>query len=110
MDIIIVLLGFVGCGAIASAIYFFFSRDGKSKILKKVHDTMQKIGKDKLTGIVKSQNEVKISITAKEKISKESVNKIKDIQKKAVEDIENVLKEENIGRIHEEINNDWEEL
>ena len=53
---------------------------------------------------------MKISITAKEKISKESVNKIKDIQKKAVEDIENVLKEENIGRIHEEINNDWEEL
>lgn len=111
-DIITVLIGFAGCGLIGAMAYFFIAGrfSDKSKIMNAVHKVTQKIGKKKVEDITESQNKIKVGISAKEKISQDSIDKIKDIQKKAVDDIGKILRDENISSIHEEIDNDWEDL
>lgn len=112
IDIITVLIGLAGCGAIATIAYSLIAGrfKDKSKIMDAAHKITQQIGVKKVEEITESQNEVKVKVSVKEKVSKESISKIKDIQEKAVADIGAILHEENISDIHGEIVSDWEDL
>lgn len=106
-----VLLGFLGCGGIAGIIWYISSIfNKKSDILSAVHGITQSVNIDKIKDIVADQAKVKVAIDNKEKLTVDSVAKIKEIQKKASNDIEQILKENRIDVINKEIDNDWEDI
>ena len=106
LAIIISVLGGLGIGY---GLFKGFSGSG-SKVLSKLHEAFQKKKVEEVKEIEKKQNVVKTVITTKENIAKDSQKKIKDIQKKAADEIEEVLKEEDVSNIHKSITNDWEEI
>lgn len=107
-----ILIGFLGCGGLALIVTFFmkWQRGDKSGILEEVHKVKQKFEIDKIKDVVKEQEVLSVNIKEKESLSKESVEKIKDIQKKAAKEVEEILKDDNIKRIHDQIDSDWEDL
>jgi len=109
MSMLPVLLGIGGGLGVA---YFFYTwgSGGKVNILAKVHKIFQKKKVEEIVGIEKKQNVIKTEIATKEKISKQSQEKIKTIQKKAADEIEEVLKKENVSDIHKSITSDWEDI
>jgi len=109
MSALPVLLGIGGGLGVA---YFFYAwgSGGKVNILAKVHKIFQKKKVEEIKGIEKKQNVVRTEIATKEKISKQSQEKIKTIQKKAADEIEEVLKKENVGDIHKSITSDWGDI
>lgn len=102
---------FGGIGAVAFIANWFTSRSGgKSDIMEAVHKITQKIGQEKIDKIEGDQNKIKTEITIKEDIAEATKIKITKIQETAAAEINGVLKEDNIGRIHIIIDNEWENL
>ena len=87
-----------------------FKTGSGSSILKKIHEIFQKQKVDEIVNIEGKQNVVRTEIATKEKITKDSQKKIRDIQEKAASEIEEVLKEENVSNIHKTITSDWEDI
>jgi len=109
MSALPILIGVGGGLGIAYA-FFKWGSGGKINILAKVHELFQKEKIKEITGIKKKQNIIRTEIATKEKVTKESKEKIENIQKKAAEEIEEVLKEDNIENIHKTITSDWEDI
>jgi high-affinity K+ transport system ATPase subunit B len=100
-----------GCGALAFLAFWWSSRSGsKSKGKGIVHGLKQALGQKEVELIEEKQKVVAVNIREKEKLSGESVKKIKEIQKKATEEIEDILHEDSIAKIADEIDKDWEDL
>ena len=100
-----------GCGALAFLAFWWSSRSGsKSKGKGIVHGLKQALGQKEVELIEEKQKVVAVNIQEKEKLSGESVKKIKEIQKKATEEIEGILHENSIAKIADEIDKDWDEL
>ncbi len=107
----VILYGFLGCGGIAGIIWYISSIfNKKSDILSAVHEITQKINTDKIKDINANQNRVKVTVEDKEKLTTDSIEKIKTIQKKASNDIQQILKENRIDVINKEIDDDWENI
>jgi len=106
------LLGLlVGCGALAGIAYWWSSSRGSdSKDSGILHGLKQALGKKEVEIIEEKQKVVAVNIEDKEKLGRESVKKIKEIQKKATKEINSILVEDNLARIGDEIDDDWEEL
>jgi len=106
-----VLTIFGGIGLVGAVSYWFTSRSGgKSNITEAVHKITQKLGQEKIDKIESKQNTIKTEITVKEDIAEATKIKITKIQETAAAEINEVLKEDNIGRIHTVIDNEWENL
>ena len=104
-----ILMVIAGGGLFALVVGFFMT--GKSSdALKAVTNLFGKKQQEKIDAIEEHQKTVAINIKEKEKLSKESTEKIIEIRKKATVEILNVLKEENIEDIQAEIDEDWDEL
>lgn len=100
-----------GCGLLAGiAFWWSSSRGDSSKESGIVHGLKQALGKEKVAKIEEKQKVVAVNIEEKEKLSRESVKKIKEIQKNATKEINSILVEDNLARIGDEIDEDWEEL
>ncbi len=100
-----------GCGLLAGIAYWWSSRSGaKSKQSGIVHSLKQALGQKEVELIEEKQKVVAVNIQEKEKLSGESVKKIKEIQKKATEEIEGILHEDSIAKIADEIDEDWDNL
>ncbi|KKL53897.1 hypothetical protein LCGC14_2270820 [marine sediment metagenome] len=78
--------------------------------MEAVHNFTQKLGQEKIDKIESKQNTIKTEITIKEDIAEATKIKITKIQETAAAEINEVLKEDNIGRIHTVIDNEWENL
>lgn len=104
-----ILLGFGGCATLGLIGFLLTSGKG-SEILSRVHNTIQNKYKKKIDDIESQQVLVESGISDKEQIDVETKEKIKDIQKKASVEIQEVLKEKNLSRITEEIDNEWENI
>ena len=102
----------IGIGSALGIVYLFYNwgSGGKLNIFAKVHEIFQKEKVEEIIGIEKKQNIIKTEIVIKEKVSKESKKKIEDIQTKAANEIETVLKDNNIENIHKTIISDWEDI
>lgn len=111
-DVIKIALGFVGCGSIAAIAYFFLSKSvgTKTSITKAIHDLIQKKVVERVKKVEGDQILIKVGIDQKEELAEESKKKIKDIQKKAAEEIYGILKEDDVVKIHKEIEEEWKEL
>ncbi len=100
-----------GIGAVAFIANWFTSRSGnKSGIMEAVHKITQKLGQEKIEKIEGKQNKIKTEITIKENLAEATKIRITKIQETAAAEITAVLKEDNIGRIHTIIDNEWENL
>jgi len=109
MSALPVLLSVSGGLGIALA-FFKWGSGGKINIFAKAHELFQKEKVEEIVEIEKKQNTIKTEIATKEKVSKESKKKIEDIQTKAAEKIEEILKEDNVENIHKIITSDWEDI
>ena len=106
-----VALGFAGCGGLAAIAWFLTSRSGsKSGIMAAVHKVTQKINQEKIGELQEKQNKVKMEIEIKEEVAEEVKVKIDKIKNDAAEEINQVLKENNISRIHTIVDSEWENL
>jgi len=109
--IAIVAAGFAGCGIAAALGWFLTSRSGnKSNIMEAVHKITQKIGQEKIGKLEASQNKLKTEIEIKENVAEETRIKIGKIQENAAAEINEVLKENNITKIHTVIDSEWGDL
>jgi len=106
-----ILILFGGCGVIAFIANWFTSRGGnKSNIMNAVHKLTQKIGMDKVDKLEANQNVLKTEIEIKESVAEETRIKIGKIQENAAAEINEVLKEDNITKIHTVIDSEWGDL
>jgi len=111
-----VIYGILGCGGLAAAVYFLVPMiskifgGGDGKVREAVHKITQKISREKISKIESDQTVVAVKVKNKESLAEESVTRIKDIQKKAAEEIEEVLKEDRIADIHKTIDEEWDNL
>ena len=108
-EIIKIIIGFLGCGGVAFLIFNFskiFSKDPK-EILKNID---QKRDHKKIDNINKKEEVIIRQIKLSEKASDESKKKINEITKKAVIEINNVLKEDSISVIDSIIEEDWDDI
>jgi hypothetical protein len=111
MEALTILGSVGGCGLIAALVWFFISRSGgKSDVLEAVTKLKQKLGLAEIDKIETNQNKIKIEIEIKEDLSEAAKTKISKIQENAVTEINNVLKENNISKIHTTVVADWENL
>jgi len=112
MNAAVVIIGSIAGLSLLAALVMWITGRGskKSDILKAIHEATQDKGKKKVEEITKKEKVVEVNIREKEKLATESRNKIKDIQKKAAAEIEEVLKEDNLKKIQDEIDEDWDEL
>ena len=100
-----------GCGAAALLATWFTSRSGgKSNVMEAVHNITQKLGMEKIGKIEGKQNVIKTNIEVKEDIAEATKIKITKIQENAAAEINDVLKEDNITKIHTVIDTEWEDL
>jgi len=106
-----IVLGFVGMGGIAAIVYFLTSRSGgKSNIMEAVHSITQKIGQEKIKEEEDKKHKITTEIEIKEEVAEEVKVKINKIQEEAASKINEVLKENNISRIHTIIDSEWGDL
>jgi len=106
-----IALGFAGCGGLAALAWFVTSKMGsKGNIMEAVHSVTQKIGQEKISDLQEKQNKVKMEINIKEDVAEEVKVKIDKIKNDAAEEINQVLKENNISRIHTIVDSEWEDL
>ena len=111
MSVKSVLYGFLGCGGLAALGIIWTQVSGrKGKIRDILHKITQKASMEKIDVLEKEQSGIEIKIRAKEKVAKESKKRIERIQEKAAEDIEKILKENKISKIHRRIDTQWEDL
>ena len=106
-----VLMGIAGCGGIAGIAFListFLSKKGD--IADSLHGLVQGKGIQNLANIEEEQGLLVKKIEDQEMISIKAQEKIKKIQEKASVEIEQVLKSEDISKIHDSINDDWEDL
>jgi hypothetical protein len=112
MNAVVAIIGAIaGCGILAALAMWLTGRgDKKSNILKALHEATQDKGKKELEVIEKKQRVVEVDIKAREELAEESRSKIKDIQKKAATEINEVLLEDSLLKIQDEIDRDWDDL
>ncbi|KKM86039.1 hypothetical protein LCGC14_1283030 [marine sediment metagenome] len=100
-----------GCGVAALIANWFTSRSGnKSNIIEAVHKITQKLGKEKVEKIEGKQNTIKTEIEVNESIAEATKIKITKIQETAAAEINEILKADNITKIHTVIDTEWEDL
>ena len=104
-----ILFGFGGC-AFLGLIGFFLTSGKGSAILNSVHQVIQDKFKKNIDKVESQQVVIKSNISNKEQIDIETKEKIKEIQKKASVEIQEVLKEKNLSKIAEEIDKEWENI
>jgi hypothetical protein len=106
-----VLMIFGGCGAVALISNWFVSRSGeKSNLMQSVHNFTQKLGQGKVDKIEASQNTIKTEIEVKEDVAEATKIKITKIQENAAAEINEVLKADNITKIHTVIDTEWGDI
>jgi len=100
----------IGAGGVIAVIGFFISSGKGSDILKGITNLFSKKQQEKIDAIEDHQKTVEVNIKEKEKLAVESKKKIVEIQKKATKEIEDIVKEDNLARLDQEINEEWEDL
>jgi len=106
-----VLYGFLGCGGLATIAYLWTQwSGGEGKIRDILHNIVQKVSRAKIEALEAKQTGIEIKIRASEKISEESKRNIERIQQDAIKDIEEILKENNISKIHKVVDTEWQDL
>lgn len=83
---------------------------GKFDLIKKLKDKFMDRKQEELEEIRKKQNKVRLDIEVNEKVDKETRDKIEERVKKAEEEISEIAKEKNIGKIHKSITSDWGDI
>lgn len=104
------ILWAISAGGVIAVIGFFVSSGKGSDILKGLTNIFQKKQQEKIDAIDEHQKTVEVNIKEKEKLAVESRQKIVEIQKKATREIEDIVKEDNLGKLDQEINEEWENL
>jgi len=106
-----VLYGFLGCGGLAGMAYLWTQwSGGEGKIRDIIHSITQKLSKTKIDDLEAKQTGIEIKIRASEKITEASKRNIERIQRDAIEDIEEILKENDISKIHKVVDTEWQDL
>ncbi len=106
-----VLTIFGGIGLVGALSYWFTSRSGnKSGIMEAVHKLTQKLGQERIEKIEGKQNTIKTNIEVNESIAEATKIKITKIQETAAAEINEILKADNITKIHTVIDTEWEDL
>jgi len=106
-----VLYGFLGCGSLALVAYVWtMISSGRSDTLNGIISKLQNSLKKKVNTIEEKQGKLKVQIDNKESLSKESKKKIADIIKKSSKDIQNVLKQDDLKKIQNEIDEEWSNI
>lgn len=107
----LVVYSVLGCGGLAAlAVLWTRWSGGKGKIRDILHSITQKASMEKIDALEKEQSGIEIKIRAKEKVAEDSKKRIEEIQKKAANDIEEILKENKVSKIHKRIDTEWEDL
>jgi hypothetical protein len=104
------ILWAIGAGGAIAVIGFFITSGKSSSMLKTITDLFSKKQQEKIDAIEDHQKTVEVNIKEKEKLAVESRKKIVDIQKKATKEIEDIVKEDNLGKLHQEIDEEWDNL
>lgn len=100
-----------GIGAAAFIANWFTSRSGsKSGIMETLHNFTQKLGQEKIQKIEGKQNTIKTNIEVNESIAEATKIKITAIQENAAAEINAILKEDNITKIHTVIDTEWGDI
>ena len=106
-----ILLGFLGCMGIGGIAYLFTSFLGnKSNIFKQGYDKLQNLLIKKVEKIEENQGKIKLQIENKEELSKQSKEKIGKIIKNSSKEIQEILKEDNIQKIQEQVDKEWNNI
>jgi len=107
-----ILIGLAGAGGLALifTLYSQFMNGDKSKFLNILSKFKQKEVLKEISTLNEKQKIIGNDIKNKEKLSKESVEKIKVIQKEASKDINKILNEENLVNTDKEIDKLWEDI
>jgi len=100
----------IGAGGVIAVIGFFITSGKGSDILKGLTNLFQKKQQEKIDAIEEHQKTIEVNIKEKEKLAVESRKKIVEIQKRATKEIEDIVKEDNLARLDQEINEEWEDL
>ncbi len=100
----------IGAGLLTYIANWWFGRKNSSRETSIIHNIFQKEKKDEIESLTLEHNKVKTEIKKKEKLSTESKKKIKQTIDNAAKEIDKIIKENNIGKINEEIQNDYEDL
>ena len=104
------ILWAIGAGGLIAFIGLFITSGKSSEILKGLSNVFQKKQREKIDAIEDHQKTVEVNIREKEKLAVESRKKIVEIQKKATKDIEDIMKEDNLARLDQEIDEEWADL
>ena len=107
--VIKVILGFLGCGGLAGIIYYATTQFRK-KPGELIKDLGQKRKQEKIIKITKKQEVIAKQIEVAEKASDESKKKVDKILKKAAVEVNQILKEDNLAKIDQTIEDEWEDL
>lgn len=106
-----VFLGFVGCGGIASVIYWFMNRGSKqSSIISALHKITQQQNIEAVQKIETQQTTLEQKIKDQQQVIQQTQQKIEEIKQQGSQEIVDVLKEESIEDIHNEITGDWDKI
>jgi len=106
-----VIFGFVGCMGIGGVAYLITTLFGNRRnILKQGYDKLQNLLIKKVEHIEETQGKLKVQIDNKEELSKKSKERIKKIIKKSSNDIQEILKEDNIQKIQDQVDKEWRNL
>jgi hypothetical protein len=104
------ILWAIGAGGLIAFIGLFITSGKSSNMLKTITDIFRKGKEEKIDAIEDHQKTVEVNIKEKEKLAVESRKKIIEIQKSATKEIEDIVKEDNLARLDQEINEEWEDL
>lgn len=108
-SLIKIILGFLGCGGLAALTYYATTQFRKSPT-ELINDLGQKRKEEKIKKLTRKQEVIARQVKMAEGSSEESKKKVDQILKKAVKDVNRVLKEDNLEKIDQTINDEWEDL
>lgn len=104
-----IVLGFLGCGGLAALAYYATTQFRKDPA-ELIKDLGQKRKEEKIKKLTKKQEVIARQVKMAEESSEKSKKKVDQILKKAVKDVNRVLKEDNLEKIDQTINEEWEDL
>jgi len=104
-----VIFGFLGCGGIAGIAYYATTQFRK-KPGEVIKDLGQKRKQEEIEKTTKKQQVIAKQIEIAEQASEESKQKVDKILKKAATEVNQILKEDNIAKIDQVIEEEWEDL
>lgn len=108
MDVLGILAVIFGGGIIG--MFLMGKMGNKFDFMKKLKDQFSKQKEGELEEIRKKQNKIRLDIEVNEKVDKETRDKIEERVKKAEEEITEIAKEKDIGKIHKSVTSDWNDI